>query len=425
VNEFEKFGLGHTSHEPVLRVALVSKFPPSSGGESEYFYNLAKSVSNISHAVAVANLEQRAKTLESSGRLRMLRVWQTNHLSYPFRILKACVGLRPNLIHLNHEYLLYGRPAYGALFPFLLILLRLTRAPVVVTMHSVIPREALAKDFFKRYSWQRFSALKSLLLYAWTKLILILATHIIVLSEASRNCLVRQYGCPSGKISTVAHGVSNLPLLSKQQARHLLDLEDRPIILNVGFLHEKKGIEYLVRAMSTVLKENPKALLVVAGGPHASYAGNIRFQEYVARLRQLVSSLDIRDSVILRTQTVPVELVPIYLASADVVVLPYLEHFGASGVLAHAIAAGKPVVATRVNPFFESLQDGVNALLVNPGNENELAGAILKLINDSGFGEYLAKNLRNSAANLGWGNVANLHLKIYSDLAKGSNGLGV
>src|SRR2546425_1154467 len=261
----------------------------------------------------------------------MLRVWQTNHLSYPFRILKACVGLRPNLIHLNHEYLLYGRPAYGALFPFLLILLRLTRAPVVVTMHCVIPREALAKDFFKRYSWQRFSA----------------------------------------------------------------------------------------------LKENPKALLVVAGGPHASYAGNIRFQEYVARLRQLVSSLDIRDSVILRTQTVPVELVPIYLASADVVVLPYLEHFGASGVLAHAIAAGKPVVATRVNPFFESLQDGVNALLVNPGNENELAGAILKLINDSGFGEYLAKNLRNSAANLGWGNVANLHLKIYSDLAKGSNGLGV
>jgi len=48
---------------PDLTVALVSKFPPSIGGEAEYFYSLATSISKISPAFAVANYETKAKLL--------------------------------------------------------------------------------------------------------------------------------------------------------------------------------------------------------------------------------------------------------------------------------------------------------------------------------------------------------------------------
>src|SRR5207247_7512035 len=88
---------------PDLTVALVSKFPPSIGGEAEYFYSLATSISKISLAVAVANYETKAKLLESSGRLRIFFVWSLNILTYLLRIIRSSLNLRPRLFHANRE----------------------------------------------------------------------------------------------------------------------------------------------------------------------------------------------------------------------------------------------------------------------------------------------------------------------------------
>src|SRR5205809_2051917 len=76
---------------PDLTVALVSKFPPSIGGEAEYFYSLATSISKISPAVAVANYETKAKLLELSGKMRFFRVWSRNCLTYLLLILSYCI----------------------------------------------------------------------------------------------------------------------------------------------------------------------------------------------------------------------------------------------------------------------------------------------------------------------------------------------
>jgi glycosyltransferase involved in cell wall biosynthesis len=403
---------------PDLRVALVSKFSPTREGGVEYFCNLANSVSALCPAVGIANLDRETPPVEPSSRLRVLRVWQLNSLSYPFRILKTCLRLRPKVVHVNHEYMMYGKPFYGTLMPLLLFLLKIARRPTVLTLHSVVPHESVWNGFFRRYGSQRLAPLKTLFFLAWTKLTLRLSSHVIVHSQASKSILSNQYGYPSRNISVIGHGIEASIAMSRSTAKEFLGFSGRKVVLNFGYIHQKKGIEHIIRAMGEVSKAHPDALLVVAGGPHVSHATRPNeFREYVDRLATAVQETHAENNVLLKTEYVPDDLLPIYFSSADVVALPYVEQFGTSGVLARAMAAGKAVVATRVNPFFEIIENGVNGLLVDPESPGQLSDAIVRLLDNSVLRDSLGNNLKNSARGLRWSDVAKMHVEVYSLIA--------
>jgi glycosyltransferase involved in cell wall biosynthesis len=253
---------------------------------------------------------------------------------------------------------------------------------------------------------------------AWTKLTLRLSSHVIVHSQASKNILSGQYGYPSRDISVIGHGIEASIAVSRSTAKEFLGFGGRKVVLNFGYIHQKKGIEHLIRAMGEVSKAHPDALLVIAGGPHVSHATRPNeFREYVDKLATAVQETHAENNVILKTEYVPDDLLPIYFSSADVVALPYVEQFGTSGVLARAMAAGKAVVATRVNPFFEIIEDGVNGLLVDPESPSQLSNAIVRLLDNSVLRDSLGSNLKNSARGLRWSDVAKMHVEVYSLIA--------
>jgi glycosyltransferase involved in cell wall biosynthesis len=404
---------------PDLKVALVSKFSPTREGGVEYFCNLANSVSTLCPAVGIANLDQNAPPVERNSRFNVLRVWKLNSLSYPFRILKTCLRLRPNVVHVNHEYMMYGRPFYGTLMSVLLLLLKIARRPTVLTLHSVVPHESVWNGFFRRYGSQRLAPVKTLFFLAWTRLTLRLSTHIIVHSQASKSILSDQYGYPAGNISVIGHGIEPSITMSRLAAKEFLGIDRRKVVLNFGYIHEKKGIEHLIRAMGEVMRAHPDSLLVIAGGPHVSHAARPNeFREYVEKLTSAVREVRAENNVLLRTEYIPEDLLPIYFSSADVIALPYVEQFGTSGVLARAMASGRAVVATRVNPFFEIIEEGVNGLLVDPACPKQLSDAIVRLLDSTTLRESLGANLKSSARDLWWPDVARMHVEVYSSIAE-------
>jgi glycosyltransferase involved in cell wall biosynthesis len=403
---------------PDLKVAMVSKFSPTREGGVEYFCNLANSVSELCPAVGIANFDREAPPLEPRARLRVMRVWQLNSLSYPFRILKTCLRLRPNVVHVNHEYMMYGRPFYGTFMPLLLLLLKIARRPTVLTLHSVVPHESVWNGFFRRYGSHRLAPLKTLFFLAWTKLTLRLSSHVIVHSQASKNILSVEYGYPARDISVIGHGIEPSIVMNRNAAKEFLGLGGRKVLLNFGYIHQKKGIEHVIRAMGEVSRAHPDALLVVAGGPHVSHAARPNeFKDYVEKLATAVQETHAENNVLLKTGYIPDDLLPIYFSSADVVTLPYVEQFGTSGVLARAMASGKAVVATRVNPFFEIIEDGVNGLLVDPESPSQLSDAIVRLLDSSVLRDSLGNNLKSSARGLRWSDVAKMHVEVYSLIA--------
>jgi glycosyltransferase involved in cell wall biosynthesis len=403
---------------PDLKIALVSKFSPTREGGVEYFCNLANSVSTLCPAVGIANLDQEAPPVEQNSKFNVLRVWKLNSLSYPFRILKTCLRLKPKVVHVNHEYMMYGKPFYGTFMSILLLLLKIARRPTVMTLHSVVPHESVWNGFFRRYGSQRLAPLKTLFFLAWTRVTLRLSTHIIVHSQASKSILSSQYGYPARNISVIGHGIEPSITMSRLAAKELLGIDRRKVVLNFGYIHEKKGIEHLIRAMGEVMRAHPDSLLVIAGGPHVSHATRPNeFREYVDKLTSAVREVHAENNVLLRAEYIPDDLLPMYFSAADVIALPYVEQFGTSGVLARAMASGRAVVATRVNPFFEMIEEGVNGLLVDPSSSKQLSDAIVRLLDSTTLRESLGANLKSSARDLWWPDVARMHVEVYSSIA--------
>jgi len=86
---------------------------------------------------------------------------------------------------------------------------------------------------------------------------------------------------------------------------------------------------------------------------------------------------------------------PAVLASATVAVMPSLNE-ALSNVLLESMAAGAPTVATRVGGTPEAMVDGMNGLLVPPGDATALAAAIARLLSDPPFAAALGRAARQT-----------------------------
>ena len=138
----------------------------------------------------------------------------------------------------------------------------------------------------------------------------------------------------------------------------------RPVIGFVGRIEPRKGPLDLVRAAPAIRAGAPGARIVLVGDdPYDSAPG------YARRVRE---SPDVEH----------IPWVPdgaAVMRHLDVLVAPSRqEPFGT--VLAEAMAAGTPVVATRVGGLAEVVADGVTGRLVTPGRPDELAAAVLEVL---------------------------------------------
>jgi len=143
-----------------------------------------------------------------------------------------------------------------------------------------------------------------------------------------------------------------------------------------------KGQTYLVQAWPSVLKREPRALLLLVGdGPEERL---LRSRAAELGLGGSVRFLGFRQDI------------PSLLALAEALVLPSLnEGFGL--VLLEAMAMGKPVVASAVGGIPEVVLDGRTGLLVPPADPEALAVAILRLLEDPRAAQRLGEAGRERA----------------------------
>lgn len=135
-------------------------------------------------------------------------------------------------------------------------------------------------------------------------------------------------------------------------------------LLFFGFIRPYKGVEVLLRAVARV----PGVRLRVAG---ESWNGE-------EALRGLVTELGLADRVDLRLTYLPDDELDRLLGAADALVVPYLSGTGTQHVRV-AQRHGLPVIASRISTIPDQVDDGVDGLLVRPGDVDDLADAISRL----------------------------------------------
>jgi glycosyltransferase involved in cell wall biosynthesis len=187
------------------------------------------------------------------------------------------------------------------------------------------------------------------------------AHRIVANSDAGAACLQRE-GIAAGRISVVRNGLDlDQPAGGPPRRRGFR-------LITVARLRPEKGHEVLLAALARVRREVPEVRLQIVGdGPRET-----TLREMVRReaLGDCVEFLGHRDDV------------ASLLRQADCFVLPSRIEAAPNAVL-EAMAAGLPVVATRVGGIPEVVTDGVTGLLVAPDNPDALAAALLRLLNDA------------------------------------------
>jgi glycosyltransferase involved in cell wall biosynthesis len=157
-----------------------------------------------------------------------------------------------------------------------------------------------------------------------------------------------------------------------------------PLIVSAGNLTFGRGQDVLIRALALVRQTLPDACCLIAGEPHPR-AGD---RAYADSLPRLVKELGLDGAVVFAGF---VERAADLYAAADIVVNParFPEPFGR--VALEALVAGRPFIGSRVGAIPDVIRDGVDGLLVEPGDPGELADAIIRLGQDGELRKRLVK----------------------------------
>lgn len=292
-----------------------------------------------------------------------------SNIGYFRREWKIISAEKPDALLVRYNLLNFSAP----------LIAKIKKIPLVLEMNSPM---ALEDRRFNTRTWHLP------LLPAWTeKLNLKLADRVFTVSGALKSYFVKQ-GIGEDKISVVPNGVdidSFRPEVSGTRIREKFGLEDSVVLGFIGTFHYWHGVDCLEELAEELCRQYDQVrFLLVGDGPlradlESSFekkglAGKVVFTGYVAH-----------------------DEMPEHLAAMDIVLAPYpvMAFFYFSPLkLFEYMAAGKPVVASRVGQIDEMVEDGVSGLLYEAGDSQQLILKASRLIESAALRANIGKQAR-------------------------------
>jgi glycosyltransferase involved in cell wall biosynthesis len=270
------------------------------------------------------------------------------------------------------------------------------RFPVVLTVHDVQPH---SEHFSSKHSFlKRFFSIPH---------------RLIVHFEGGKRQLVENWGVYADRIDVIPHGI--IPMhntLSLSDARKKLNLPlDREVVLLFGSIRANKGLSVLLRALEIVRLQYPRILLVVAG----SVPRGVSFEPYSSIIERSNLSKHVRTFL----WFIDDDDVDMFFAVANLIVLPYLKFESQSGVLLRAYTHKKPVVVSNVGAMGELVSVDNVGLVVEPGEPESLAMAIISVLHDPE--KFKAHYTTDLESKYSWRHIAESTMRNYEVAIKDRN----
>lgn len=202
----------------------------------------------------------------------------------------------------------------------------------------------------------------------------------------------------------------HVPPSAADAVRERLGLgNEHVVVAGVGRLIAVKGFDHLIAAFAAAsASRSDLRLLVIGDGAERE------------RLESLANRLGVTDRVVFTGMVGRTEI-PSYLAAADIVAVPSVHHQGyvdgLPTVALEAMAAGKPLIASRVGGLPDIIRSGENGLLVEEQDNAALATAIETLARDSRLRARMGEAGRNLTLDeLNWKKVAERLESVYEQV---------
>ena len=196
--------------------------------------------------------------------------------------------------------------------------------------------------------------------------------RVISVSEEARQYHLKISGAANGQVTTIYNGIdlSAFSDVDYAQERNRVRAElgiplDADVLVTVAVLRPPKGIQFLIRAMPAILDSHPNTYyLIVGSGSHRE------------ALMEEAGKSGVEERVVFAGMR---KDVPQLLAASDIFVLPTLTE-ALPTVLAEAMAARLPLIASQVGGIPEMITNGQNGFLIEPEDVKGLASACIRLL---------------------------------------------
>ncbi|MDD5429116.1 MAG: glycosyltransferase [Candidatus Omnitrophica bacterium] len=205
--------------------------------------------------------------------------------------------------------------------------------------------------------------------------------YVICPSKVVARHMKNAFGVPEEKIVIVNRWVD----LSRFTFTDYSRKKENNIIVSMGRISPSKGYEHLIRAFKKIVRFNPYLKLRIVGSASKSKG---RYLEY---LKSLVFRFSLNYNVEFSGFHYDVEK---FLDDARILVAPSVIEESFGRVVIEAFASGVPVIASNIGGFKEIIEPGVDGLLVEPGNSDEISEAILKLIQNPDMAQAMTLKAR-------------------------------
>ncbi len=266
--------------------------------------------------------------------------WRYNWL-FPIRFIRLTKQERPDILHTHLPRADFGGAVGHLLDPSI---------PWISSIHDIYSNSWSGKWALPLFNgmWRRADAL-------------------IAISHAVKEWLIQERHIALEKVTMIHYGIE-LEAFTQPHAdwRRARGLDGQAIIGSIGRLESRKGHDILIRAMPAVREQVPSAFLAIVG--HDPW-------DYGKTLQTIIDKLGLKG----HAQLIGFQSdVPSFLHALDLFAFASRSE-GFGQVVIEAMAAGKPVVASKIPPLTEIVVDGETGLLVEPNNPAAFAEALVWL----------------------------------------------
>jgi len=309
---------------------------------------------------------------------------------------KTMMKFSPDLVHIQHEYALFGEQRGMNVIP-LAYKFKLSQITTAITLHTVPKKCDYEEQIIE-------------------KALVEIVDATIVHEQYQRELIIGRVG-HQDKIWVIPHGVREIKPISK--AKEELSLEDKKIVLLVGYFRRSKNFERVVRIFPKVAELVDDALLLVASG--ARRPEDIAYRD---EFLEFVANSVAKDRIKVLLGPFSQEKFDLILSSADVAVLPYLK--GAqSGIMAHCYAFAKPMVVSSNVPAMSDLVQKTRSGLV-ARTDSELVKAIVTILTEKNLAKDFSDNARSYVEkHASWKIIASRYMDVYNRILKNRHTTGV
>jgi alpha-maltose-1-phosphate synthase len=384
-----------------MKIAYV--VPYNWGGMIHYTAELANAVSEYAEVAVLGSKDMPKKYF--SDNIEIINVFgdlnfsPTNfktalsynnlHAFLSFKCIKSIETVQPDIIH-------FTTPLFH--IPFFVKLYGLDRKiPVIQTVHSPFQEDTFLMEKVIHLD----TLMNNLITYKKT----------IVHSQRDKEEIIKRGTFSENDIVVIPHGVYDV--FNRYNIDNELQTKstEKNCILFFGYIKKYKGLEYLIRSIPYINKEIADIKVIIAGEGDLSY--------YYDLIENYCPS--IRDYLEIHNDFIPDKEVSLLFQRASLVVIPYAQMTGQSGIATIGLAFGKPIVATNAWAFNEVLEDGETGYLVPPKDPEALSKAIIRILKDDNLRVRMGNNAFKKGQELSWDNMAKKHIAVYKEVFERSN----